>query len=387
MGPVAITEEALLANARALKAAVAAASDRIDAERALPPELVEAFHDAGIFRMAIPKVYGGIDASPVTCARVVEEIAAADGSAGWCAMINWQNTSLCASLPEAGASAVFANQRGAYCGTARQTGKAFPAEGGFRISGRWPFASGSNHATWFGAECMVMHGDEPERDAGGGTIGRMFLVPREQVTVHDTWQVTGLRGTGSNDFTVDDVFVPAERSFRILVDAPPATSVRAKAVCLEFLGHGTHSLGVAQGALDAARELAPVKVVYGGQTMAESDRFQADFARAQALVESARGYLYGTAEGVWERLLAGREPSDEERARVRVATSLAAANSLEAVDLLHRGMGTSVLFQSSPLERRFRDIHAAGAHVMIGIHTWEAGGRVFLGRPAEFPFF
>jgi len=380
-------EEELVARARALAPAVAAAASEVEATGALPPDLLDGLHEAGVFRMAVPAAYGGLDASPLTCARVVEELAVADGSVGWCAMIAWQTAAMGAMLPARGAQEVFAGPRSVTCGVARQTGKAHAVDGGYRISGRWPFASGSLHATWFGAECAVVEGDQQVRNSAGDPVGRMFFVPHDQVTIHNTWLTGGLRGTGSNDFSVQDVFVPGHRSFQMLVDPPVLPNPRYRNQCLEFIGHGAQALGVARGLLEAARAFAPGKIAYGGKPLHQSPRFQSDFALAQALVESGRSYLHGTVAAFWDRIQAGHESTQPERARVRLATSLALQNSVRAVDLLYAGAGTSAFFTASPFERRFRDIHAAAAHVMIGTAVVEAAGRVALGLEPEFPFF
>lgn len=379
--------ETLVAEARALAPAISAASEQIEAAGALPDSILDALHTAGAFRMAIPAAYGGLDADPLTCARVVEEYAAADASVGWCVMIAAQITLLAGLLPADGARELFRDPRAVACGVARQTGKAIPVDGGYRVTGRWPFASGSLHATWFSAECMVMHGDEPERNEAGETIGRVLFLPREQVSIVNTWITGGLRGTGSNDFVVEDQFVPEHRSVRPFYDPPVLSTPRYDAMGLDMLGHGTHALGVARGALQAARELAPKKVAYGGKFLAESARFQEDFAEAQGLIESARAYLYSTGDDLWARLVAGEKSTAEDRARVRLAAGIAMKNSLRAMDLLYAGVGTPAFFSASPFERRFRDLHAAAAHVMIGRLVMEAAGRVGLGMEAQFPFF
>lgn len=381
--------EALVQRARELGPPITAAADRIEAEGALPPELLDELHEAGVFRMFLPASVGGLEADPITCGRVVEELARADGSVGWCAMIAWQCAMAVGFMPEAEAREVYGSPRAVAAAVARATGTATPVEGGYCIAGRWPFASGSLHATWFGGECQLLEADgaTPLKDQKGDTPSRIFLVPRSEVTIHQTWDVAGLRGTGSNDFSIEGVVVPAARSMQSVGDTPHHSNPRYKNLGLDFIGHGSIMLGIGGGALDAAKAIGQARRGYGGSLMKDRAEFQYTVAQAQALIEAGRAYLYGSASDLWSHLLSGADSTPEQRARLRLAMSHAAANSVRAVDLMYESLGTSSLFHNSPLDRRFRDVHAAAAHVMIGRFTLEAAGRVALGKDAEFPFF
>lgn len=360
----------------------------IETERRLLPELVEAFRAAGFFHMPVPAAAGGFQADPILAAKVVEEVSSGDGSAGWCVMIGQQNAAFSGFLPVERAAEVWGEGRIA-CGTARPTGRAIKHGDGFIVTGRWPFASGSSHADFFGAECMLFDGDEPIRDAAGNHKSRMLMVPRGDVTIHDTWHTTGLRGTASNDFEVSGAFVPADRGFQMLVDPPQSDWAFFRAPQLVFMNHGSQSLGVARGAIESAKQIAAVKVGYGSdRPLREQPRIQGVIAEAVVNVAAAREYLYQQAELLWADAQAtSGEPDALLRARVRLAASNATRSSLRSVDLLHTALGTSALFQNTPLERQFRDIHMAAAHVMISPFTYEAAGRVEMGLPAEFPFF
>ena len=360
----------------------------IENERRLVPELVEAFRVAGFFHMPVPSAAGGSQADPIQAAKVVEEVSSGDGSAGWCVMIGQQNAAFSGFLPTERAAEVWGEGRIA-CGTARPTGRAVKQGDGFVVTGRWPFASGSSHADFFGAECMLFDGDEPLRDAEGNHKSRMLMVPRSEVTIHDTWHTTGLRGTASNDFEVNGAFVPADRGFQMLVDPAQSDWALFRAPQLVFMNHGSQSLGVARGAIDAAKQIVATKVGYGSdRPLREQPRIQGVTAEAVVTVAAAGEYMYQQAELLWQAAQAtDGEPDAALRARVRLAASNATRSSLRAVDLLHTALGTSALFQNTPLERQFRDIHMAAAHVMISPFTYEAAGRVEMGLPAEFPFF
>ena len=379
----------LIDAAIALRPLIRERAGEIERERRLPSDVVEAIREAGLFHLVVPAEYGGMEADPVTAARVVEEVAMADGSAGWCVMIANQNDALIGMLPPDEAKVILAD-RAVMCGTARPIGRAVATDGGYRVTGRWPFASGSSHASWFGGECVVYDGDQPRLDADGNQVTRMCVIPRDSVTIHDTWDTTGLRGTASNDFSCEDVFVPEGRGAQMLVTPPQHPWAFYRAMCLVFVNHGSQALGVARAAIENAIEIGKVKSGYGSNDpMAMSPRLQGPVAEATALVESARHYLYAVTQQLWDALNDGA--TDEEtahlRARVRLATSNAATASVRAVDLVHDALGTASLFTKNPIERHFRDIHMAAAHVMIGPLTYEAAGRVEMGLEPQFPFF
>lgn len=275
-------------------------------------------------------------------------------------------------------------------GTARPVGRALATdtpEPGYVVSGRWPFASGSSHASWFATESVVYDGDSPRKDSGGNDVTRVLIVPRSEVRIIDTWNTTGLRGTASNDFVVEGAFVPEGRGFQMLVSPAVSQWALYLAVPLFFINHGAQALGVARAAIEAATELARTKIGYGDLPLRENPRIQAIIADATALRESAAEYLYGVSQRLWDTVLSGGEPDPVLRSRVRLANNHAVRASVQAVDLVHAAMGTTSLFATSPLERHFRDIHTAAAHVIVGQLVYEAAGRAELGLEPRFPFF
>ena len=385
------TPEQWIERARGFEARIRDAAAQIDRERRVPLDLINELRADGFFHMLLPRDLGGYEVDPATQARVVEAVAKADGSVGWCLMIAAQGCCFAGFLPPEAARTIYANHS-ITAGTARPIGRAVwteTPEPGYLISGRWPFASGSSHADWFSTESMVYDGDQPRLNANGEHISRVAFVPREKVTVHDVWETLGLRGTASNDFSIDaagPAFVPADWGFQMLVDEPKHPWALYRAFPLAFINHGAQSLGVARAALETAAETAKTKVGWGNVSLARVPRLQAIIAEATALVESASDYMYGNAEALWRLALAGEDDA-QLRARVRLATSNATSASVRAVDMLHGALATSAIFTKSPLERQFRDLHTAAAHVMIGTLTYEAAGRVLLGNEPEFPFF
>jgi len=384
--PATDSPDQIIAAATAMRPTIESFAARTESDRRLVPELVTAFREAGFFHMSVPSDMGGREADPVSAARVVEEVSAGDGAAGWCVMIAQQNSGFAGYMPLARAQEVWGNSQ-VVCGTARPTGRAVRNGDDFIVTGRWPFASGSSHAEWFAAECMLFDGDEPIRDAAGNHKSRMLMVPRSEVTIHDTWYTTGLRGTASNDFEVAGVRVPADRGLQVLVDPPLHPWPLYRVPMAVFVTHGAQALGVAKGAIASAIAIAERKVGYGSdRPLRETPRIQGVVAEAMVTVAAAREYMYQQTALLWEQAQAG-DADPVVRARVRLATSNAATASVHAVDLLHASLGTSALFETTPLERQFRDIHMAAAHVMISRFTYEAAGRVEMGLEAQFPFF
>lgn len=378
----------LIAKAREFAPKVRERAHEIEQGRRLPADIVSMFLDAGLFHALLPKDLGGQEADPITSARIVEETARGDGSAGWCLQIAAQACSYAGFLPKQAAQEIYGDG-GIVAGTARPIGRAIATkepEEGFIVSGRWPFASGSSHATWFAGECIVYDGEEPRRDAKGNEVSRMCYFPASAATIFETWDTIGLAGTASNDFSTEGTFVPKSRGFQVLVDKPQHEWALYRADPLVYINHGTQALGVARAAIDSAVDIALKKRGWGGVTMKDTPRMQAAIAEATALVNSAAGYLYDTSWRLWQSALAGEHDS-QLRAAVRLANSHAVKSSLQAVDLLHGAVATTGIFNSSPISRQFRDIHTAAAHVMIGSMTIEAAGRVILGDEPGFPFF
>ncbi len=390
MAAPASTEPDVVLATRELVPQIRDAAPDIDRQRQLPRELVEEMRRRGLFHLYVPASLGGLECDPVTAARVVEEVARADGSTGWCVMIAGQTASFAGFFEDEQAQEVWGDGQIA-CGTARPVGRAkltdTPAHG-YHVSGRWPFASGSSHADWFAAESVVTSGGEPVRDSDGNEVTRVCMVPAAEVTIEHTWDSLGLRGTASHDFSVAGAFVPRARGFQVLVDEPRHPWIYYQALPLMFINHGSHALGVASAALETAAEIAAAKPAWGNQqVLRDVARIQLQYAEALALAESARSWLYEAAGAYWERCLAGETGDAETRWRMRLATSHAAASSVRAVETLHAALGTSGIFVKSPLERQFRDIRTAGAHVMISPLTFEAAGRSALGLEPDFPFF
>jgi indole-3-acetate monooxygenase len=383
-----VTVPDIVAAAIRLVPAVRAARDDAERMRQTPPELAAEITKAGIYQMYLPRSMGGPETPPLTAFRVVEELSKADGSVGWCAMIatalsmNAGRLSAEVGRELAGSPADY---RGA--GSARAGGRAWPVEGGYRVKGRWNFASGIQNANWLYCTCVMMDGDTPRQTASGAPVLRAVWVPRAEVTIVDTWSVMGMRGTGSQDFTVDDVFVPAARS--CLSDDPPCETgplfnQRAWYVHV-WTPSAANALGIARGAIDSLAEIAATEAsTLSAHLLRDRPMVQARIGEAEAIVNAARAYVFDAVGRLWDTLCAGKTPSDQEIAQGRLALVHAMHEAVRAVDKVFHAAGTNAIYTRMPLERAFRDVHVAVQHGAALPSYFESAGKVLLGlRPGE----
>ena len=378
----------LVAAAIRLAPAVRAARDQAEQMRQTPPALAAEITRAGIYQMYLPRSMGGPETPPLTAFRVVEELSKADGSVGWCAMIATALSLNVGRLPvETGRelAGTPADYRGA--GSARAGGRAWDTPGGYRVKGRWNFASGIQNARWLYATCIMMDGDTQRLSASGSPVLRAMWVPRESVTIVDTWSVMGMRGTGSQDFTVDDVFVPAAHS--CLSDAPPVETgplyhPRGWYVAL-WTPSAANALGIARGAIDALAEIAATEAsTMSTNLLRDRSMVQTRIAEADAIVNAARAYIFDAVGRLWNTLSAGQTPPDQEVAQARLSLVHAMHESVRAVDKVFHAAGTNAIYTRLPLERAFRDVHVAVQHGAALPSYFESAGKVLLGlRPGD----
>ncbi len=382
------SESELLAAARGLAPLIAAQRDEIERERRLPAAIVRGLKEAGVFRMTMPRSLGGLEAAPRAQFEVLEALSQADASVGWCAYIGGSAGWFSAYFDEATARELYPVPDAIAGGAAgRPGGRAVQVEGGYRVSGRWPFASGAHHCDWLVSACFVYEGEEPRRDAAGRPELRQLLLPAAECELIDTWFTTGLRGSGSVDYAVTDRFVRAARSFNLGASPirQPGPLYRMRTMFL--LNHAAVALGIGRAAIEALQELAAGKRRVTGTPLREEAYAQAAVARAEALVASARAYVLAVVDEIWQTLLAGDDASEQQRARFRLALVHSHTAAVEAVDLLYHTGGGSALYASSPLDRLFRDIHTINQHVIVAPKTYEQSGRVLLGLDPGVPFF
>ncbi len=382
--------ETFLERARELRPLLAEAAPRIEAERALPADVLAAMHGAELFRMALPRSLGGAELAPDALARVTETIAMGDASAAWCLGQATGCAMSAAYLDPQQARQVFGPADAVLAWGAGAQGRAVACDGGYRITGRWGFASGEHHATWLGGHCMVHEADgSPRRDELGQPVQRTALFPRHVADIGDDWHVLGLRATRSEAYGVEDLFVadgltldrgaPAERRVDATLYRFTTTNVYASV----FSGV---ALGIARAMLDDLVDLARHKVPRGAGAMRESPVVQTRLAELEARLGAARAFQQQELHQVWQTVDASGELTMADRARLRLATTHAINEATDVAEQVYRFAGATAIFQSQPFERRFRDIHAVSQQVQ-GRHTnYETVGRHLLGLDVDTLF-
>jgi alkylation response protein AidB-like acyl-CoA dehydrogenase len=373
----------LLAAVGDLLPTIEAASAELGTARKLPDDLVARLADAGVLGMLLPKTLGGLEADPSLFIEVIEQLSYADGAVGWVAAIASATSGYLASrLPESVARSIWKNPQTVVCGNiAVPAGKATPVDGGYRVSGRWPFGSGSYHSEWLAGACTV----QSEGVDGQAPEERVVVVPRRDCQLLDNWDVIGLRGTGSTDYVVDDVFVPADHS----IDRSAGAHQNGPLYRHRFylLGHAAHALGVARRALETFEELARVKpMARMDRVLAGKPSAQSDIAQARALVAMANAYLREVVDELWSTVTSGASLTLEQQGRARLVIISSVRNAVRAVDLVYEAAGATSIYEASPLARCFRDIHVASQHAVVQTGGYEVVGQTILGVTPRVPF-
>lgn len=356
-------------------------ADQAEQNRCLSDPVMRALARAGLFRMCIPGALGGMEVTPLTFYRVVEEVSRMDGSTGWCVFISGATPLSGAYLPRDAATEIFAGDPMVITGgSVAPVGEAVVCDGGYTVSGRWPYGSGSQHCTWLFGMCQVI-------DDGARKEIRAVYVPRDQVTIlDDTWRVSGLAGTGSHDFTVDQVFVPASRTWTL---GPGATRgpdydgplYRFPFVSMFRLPVSAVALGIARNAIDVILTMARSKrSVVGTGVLADDALIQARIAEAVALVRSGRTWLHAALEHAWDATVNAGETSLDVRADLLLAAVTATGNAAAAVEKVYSLAGGTANYSSHPLQRALRDVRAVTQHVGVAPQQYSEAGRMLLGQ-------
>ena len=373
--PLHHTRMTILAAARDLAPTIAAGAPDAEAQRRLPADLAAQIADAGLFRMAVPRDLAGAEAPPADIFAVLEILAAADAATGWCVMIAATTGLTAGWLPAHHAETIFADPRAITGGVFAPMGKAIPDGDDYLVSGRWAWASGSANCDWLVGGAMIA-------DTGAH---RMMFMPAAEVTLIDTWDSMGLRGTGSGDMVASKIRIPTDRSVSFLTDTP-----RHNGPLYKFPPFGLLALGIAAvasgnalAALSDFRELAIAKKSAGSaRTIAERATVQAEYARAEASLHAARALAEITIAKAWHEARSDTLTLHT-RARMRLAATHLTRTAADVTRTAYDLAGGTAVYASHPLQRRLRDAHVATQHIMIAPPIYELTGRVLLGLPTE----
>lgn len=378
----------LVERARALGPLIMREADEIERTRRLTPAVTQALIDNGLYRALLPKSFGGAEVPLETFMQMQEEIAKADASTAWCL----GQCSVCAMTaayldPDA-ANEIFNVAPGILAwGAINHEVQAVP--GGYRASARWDFASGMRQASWLGAHVRVVEPDgTPRRRKDGAPEIRTILFPISSATLHDVWDVIGLRGTGTDSYSVENLFIPEK--FAALRDEPEARRETGPLYKLSTnmvfgMGFAATSLGVARATLDAAIDLARAKTPQALKAMRDNNAVQGVIGRTEAQWRANRAYLYSTATDVWRDLARGDAITEAHRIALRLAATWTIHQSAAVVDTAYRMAGATAVFNANRFERRFRDMHAIAQQIQGRDAHYEDAGKVILSGDLDAP--
>jgi alkylation response protein AidB-like acyl-CoA dehydrogenase len=375
--------------AAALQSVIRGYRDEIEREQRLPKALVEQFHAAGFYSLVMPRALGGLQADPLTYVRVVELLAEAAGSVGWNVANNSIGQLVTLGLPDEGVREIYGQRADTViAGTAVMGGgRAVPVDGGYRVTGRWPFGTGCQESSWMLGSFQILDGGEPRRSPDGSSVYWRGIFQRSEARiVEGSWDVAGMRATGSFDWTVEDVFLP-ERRTMVHAGIPldnqwkrwPGVSYALPAQAWVGPHHSAVITGIARAGIDALIELAGAKTPRGRTgRLCENPQVQDAVGRADTILNAGRAYRSATITEVWNTVAAGEETTLEQRAHCRLAAVHAADSAREAMDLVYRHGGSTSYRRESRLAECWRDLHVVGQAVTLAPEWYPIGGRIYL---------
>lgn len=380
--------EAMRSAAAALRPVIEAGSGAAATQRHLADDVVAAMKQVGAYRMAMPASWGGPELPVADQIAVIEELAYADGAAGWCAMIGCDSGYYPQFLEEDVARSIWDDLDLVTAGQTSPVGTAVPDGEGWRLTGRWSFGSGIRNADRVVGGAFLKQGDGSHiLDERGLPAWRTFVLPFEEVTVHETWDTTGLLGTGSHDYSIDAAWVPDEHGFYPLAQGRMTGALYTLPWWFIVKVAGV-PLGLAQRALDELVALAPAKLVIPEfVVLADVPHARAAAARARAMVGSARAYLHDVVGAAWDEAVETGEVGAANRADLRLAMTHTTATCREAVGLCFDAAATSSIKRGGPLDRAYRDAATAAQHIVVNPRSYGYVGSYLFGKDPAVPMF
>jgi len=370
--------------------ALAAAAEEIDRRRELPEAIVEGLIERGLFRLLMPRSFGGAELLPAQYVPIIEQIAGIDASTAWCINQNSGCSMTAALLAPDVAREIFGGPRGILA-WGPGPGEARVVAGGYRVTASWSFASGSQHASWLGCHVPIVEADGTPRLRSDGTpVVRTMLFPKSQTKFTDIWHTIGLRGTASNQYAVKDLFVPEAYSVDVLSRRDSGATreegllYRFSSLSLYAGGFAGVALGIARGMLGHFIELARDKIPRGARnTLRNNNVIQSQVAQAEARLSSARGWLLQSFETITAAVAQRGHITLDERMTIRLAATFAIHTALEVVDILYQAAGATAIFDENPFERRFRDIHSVAQQLQGRQQHFETVGQYLMGLEGD----
>lgn len=375
-----IDTEAIVANARSIGPIIEAEADKFARERRLTDDIVALMRRAGLFRIAFPRAWGGPEMDILSQCEVMEALGYHDASAAWVAMIGSDSGHLAARIDETEARTLYPSLDLLTAGAVGPMGQAHIVDGGLKVSGRWSFGSGCLHADRLIAGCIIFENGKPQMGAGGRPEFRAFWLPKDKVQIHDTWYTTGLAGSGSNDYSVQDIVVPWAHSFH-----PFRVGTRTEPLYRYhgfFFANGPSvALGCARRMIDDFRDLAQRKITPPATKPLKNEyRAQVALAEATMRLGAARAYQDSSLRSVWQTLVSGETPTAAQRAAIGMMAIHGFQEALKVGEIVCEAAGTAALYASSPFERRRRDLITMSNHIIGQRRTLQTMGQLLFGE-------
>jgi indole-3-acetate monooxygenase len=378
----------IYANARGLGAYLKEKSAEIDEARRLPPEVVARVRQAGMFRLAMPKDWGGPEFSTIEQVEVIEELSKANASVGWCVGIGCDSGFVTGYLDDRVARKLFPRLDMATAGNFFPTGRADRVDGGYKINGQWTFGSGITHADLAMSTCVIFEKGTPVMNAGV-PVSRRMVAPASAYEIVDNWYTTGMRGTGSNDFRATDLFIPEEHSYSVFEPAKRDGSLWRRPTTFIPKISGV-PLGAARAMIDLVTETMQSKVEFpGGRSYKNLARIQSAIAEAEMILGAARSYVFFAVEREWKRLEKNEPPTEKERADAWLSRVNVAQSARNVIRMLYDTVGGSAIYSKKGLfDLALRDAETWCQHLAFQPRTLEWVGAMLLKSdgPPPFPF-
>jgi indole-3-acetate monooxygenase len=385
--------DSLVENAMRIAPIIRQHAAEAEQQRRLSRPVVDAMLEGRLFSMARPRAFGGLEADPVTMFRVVEEVASHDSAAGWNLQISVGANPLLAWLPNVGAAEILNSNPDPILGGTFSPGRpAIAVDGGYRLTGQWPFVSGAHHCHWLVFLLQVTDGDTPRVNEQGIPLQWFMFLPAGKAKILDTWDTLGMRGTGSHDVVVEDVFIPERHTALVAPLEEPGTAFQGPLYRLTIWAPvalcAVPALGVARAAIDELLELARVKTPsFTPSTLANRQVVQRQIAQAVATLGAGRAYLFETFRENWLAAVDGQPLTVERKIKMQLAASHAIVCASKAVDLVHAAAGSSAIRNEKRFQQWFRDIHTMTQHAIVSASRYESAGALMLGAESDWGFF
>lgn len=386
------TLPSLLDAVRQIEPVIRAYATDAERDRRLSDPVADAMRAVGLYRMWRPKALGGLEVDPMSAFRVLEEVARIDSAAGWNLQLSTAVDALGAWFPDDSAAEIFGGPDARFAGGFFPFRRAVAVDDGYRVSGQTPFASGAHQATWFDSLAHVYDGETQRLNKDGSPFTIIAMCPAADVAILDTWHTMGMRGTGSHDVVMTDVFVPERRTALLAPYDEPGNAYRGPlykftvwtAICVI----ATTPLGVARAALDELLELASRKTPsYLTTALRERITVHGMVGEADAMLGAARAYLYKSLREVWDKALGGRLIDMPGKMKMQQAATYAMATSAKVVDVVQAIAGTTGMREEHQFQRHFRDVHTLIHHAYASASRYESAGQYLLDVPIEWPFY